>query len=661
MDMSVPEIGGQTLDDDESNSLLELGQGPLNITQYKEKCKIVVTHFEKRIKKTRKMANQTEDSLKKQREQLSTLKEKFLEHIERLKTSPNETETSQKKMKEMEVKFAQISKILPYLEKYMQANRQAEMQTLAILKEGCTVKLQQLESRYRTRSSSMSVGPQIGKLERRMSMPADTRTSPGSSKRLKKIVKEKQVTVEETQSEIADTSTTLSQPEEKTTNETSQRTDPAFLEEPAYAEVGHMQKKHSREPSLPENYVKLQLNQHATSTINQSPGGGVEYSTVQVNPKNRPAPSVPDNTPDTTTSLPLSNDTNTNSQDRGLSTANDKLLIKEEIELEKHLQCESPNSPLLAFTSIAGGFDDNDEELTISLNTTSSETSFTVLDTVIEEDPFAPYSPATVITPILVSPTPFNDHSHIPETLPSAIAAPTPLSSSLPSPPPSSPPPPTPPPLSSLPSPPTPTPPPPSSLSSAPPPSPPALPPPPPSPPLPPTLPLPSPPPPTPPLSLPPPPLSLPSPPPPPSQASLPSPLPQNNESVSSSNTTMVPSTKHSSPESTLLANTQKSTVSLPSRPAPPPVMRKTKSPNKQLPNNPPSPNKTFNPPPVYQKPVKRQVSPVIVPPPVKTKPKRHRNTSSNSDNPDLYSRDNGSNMSNEGSLTIAQKIKVSQ
>ena len=42
------------------------------------------------------------------------------------------------------MKIAQVDKIVPYLEKYVSVNRQAEMQTIAVLKESCTMELQQL-------------------------------------------------------------------------------------------------------------------------------------------------------------------------------------------------------------------------------------------------------------------------------------------------------------------------------------------------------------------------------------------------------------------------------------------------------------------------------------------------------------------------------------
>ena len=51
---------------------------------------------------------------------------------------------AQKKLKEIRVKLQQVEKILPYLAKYVAVNRQAELQTVAILKESCTVDVQKL-------------------------------------------------------------------------------------------------------------------------------------------------------------------------------------------------------------------------------------------------------------------------------------------------------------------------------------------------------------------------------------------------------------------------------------------------------------------------------------------------------------------------------------
>lgn len=49
-----------------------------------------------------------------------------------------------KRLKSIRTKLLQLDKIVPYLGKYISVNRQAEMQTIAVLKESCTVELQKL-------------------------------------------------------------------------------------------------------------------------------------------------------------------------------------------------------------------------------------------------------------------------------------------------------------------------------------------------------------------------------------------------------------------------------------------------------------------------------------------------------------------------------------
>ena len=456
---TTPSPVGQDIHADRLNSFPELGEGPLNALQYKEKCKLVMSHFENRIKKTRKVAMQTEESLRQQRLQLSSLKEKFLEHIERLKGA-NETETSQKKMKEMQVKLSQIDKILPYLEKYVQANRQAEMQTLAILKEGCTIKLQELENRYHKRSDSVPGETQgVEKIERRMSMPSSIGSSPRSKQKITRIKSKKPEQVLSPQqesietelpcslSDASSTSLTSGHQLEMQTSDVSCRKEEQLLEEPAYAVVGHL--KHKREPSLPEHYVKLQLNQSLDMTGQHSPQqqhqtqqkqqqqDGVHYSTVQVNPRHEPR---------------LKNETllpkeDLISQDRGTLPI---VLDSQEVWLggDNHT-CKSPHSPL-AFTSTAGTGDEVDtDEIMISLNT-SSDTSLDpgILDTVLEE---GGCSPVCNVTPSVVTPTnpsneneegsPFSNSQSTPPPPPPPHSNPPPLSPSPPPPPQSNPPP----------------------------------------------------------------------------------------------------------------------------------------------------------------------------------------------------------------------------
>ncbi len=587
-------------------------------------------HFEKRIKKTRKVALQTEESLRQQRLQLSSLKEKFLEHIERLKGA-NETETSQKKMKEMQVKLSQIDKILPYLEKYMQANRQAEMQTLAVLKEGCTVKLQELENRYHVVPGGT---PGIEKIERRMSMPSSIGSSPRSKQKMTRIKSKKPEQVLSPQQESIETELPCSLSDASSTSLTSGhqlemqtsdggcRKEEQLLEEPAYAVVGHL--KHKREPSLPEHYVKLQLNQSLDMTGQHSPQqqhlrqqkqqqqDGVHYSTVQVNPRHQPR---------------LKNETllpkeELISQDRSTPPI---VLDGQETWLEggDDRTCESPHSPL-AFTSTAGTGDEVDaDEIMVSLNT-SSDTSLGpgILDTVLEE---GGCFPVCNVTPSVVTPTnPFNENE---EGRPVCNSQSTPP----PPPPPQSTPPSSPPPQSNP------------LLSPSPPPPPQSNP-----PPL-------SPSPPPPPQSNPPP-LS-PSPPPPPQSNPPPSSPPPPPTIIKPSST---PCATVSPTEQSLFraSLSDQNGISSTSKPPPPPVMKKMRSP---LRNKSPSPavvdsSSTTVPPPFPKKLNRSSTCNVLPPPPpVKAKPKRARASTFN-DVPNSSNEE----ASSKNISTIAQRLKAS-
>ena len=54
---------------------------------------------------------------------------------------------AQKRLKNVRNKLAQVDKIVPYLGKYVAVNRQAEMQTVSVLKESCTMELQKFSQR----------------------------------------------------------------------------------------------------------------------------------------------------------------------------------------------------------------------------------------------------------------------------------------------------------------------------------------------------------------------------------------------------------------------------------------------------------------------------------------------------------------------------------
>lgn len=107
-------------------------------------------HYEKKIRKTQKVARTTKQSLVNQTSAMATLKSRFDQHMLKIQAKQDGGNTiDHKRLKEMKVKMQQIAKVLPYLEKYVEVNQQAEIQTLAILRESCNQELQELKSKYK--------------------------------------------------------------------------------------------------------------------------------------------------------------------------------------------------------------------------------------------------------------------------------------------------------------------------------------------------------------------------------------------------------------------------------------------------------------------------------------------------------------------------------
>ena len=105
----------------------------------------IVRRYEKRIRKTRKVANLTNQNLKQQQAALVHIKKELSRHVIKLQELADSGDThAQKRFKDIRIKLQQVDKVLPYLAKYVTVNRQAEMQTVAVLKESCTVECQQL-------------------------------------------------------------------------------------------------------------------------------------------------------------------------------------------------------------------------------------------------------------------------------------------------------------------------------------------------------------------------------------------------------------------------------------------------------------------------------------------------------------------------------------
>ena len=78
------------------------------------------------------------------------MKQELSRHVVKLNNlASNGDRHAQKKLREVRVRLHQVEKIIPYLGKYVSVNRQAEIQTTAILKESCTVELQKLQNGLR--------------------------------------------------------------------------------------------------------------------------------------------------------------------------------------------------------------------------------------------------------------------------------------------------------------------------------------------------------------------------------------------------------------------------------------------------------------------------------------------------------------------------------
>ena len=108
--------------------------------------KAVVHRYEKKIRKTRRVAILTEQNLKLQQNSLLHFKGELSRLTVKLQQMASTGDGhAEKRLKKVRIKLQQIEKIIPYIGKYIMVNRQAEIQTVAILKETCTVDLQRLK------------------------------------------------------------------------------------------------------------------------------------------------------------------------------------------------------------------------------------------------------------------------------------------------------------------------------------------------------------------------------------------------------------------------------------------------------------------------------------------------------------------------------------
>ena len=198
-----------------------------------------------------------------------------------------------KKVQEMKVKLKQVSKILPYLEKYIAVNRQAEVQTLAVLRESCVVKLRELDTEYgRSVAVSTKTTDRQARLEKAQSLPSY------------KTKKRQLPQAEETDAVGQDISERLSPIPDTLMPEVPTR-EVDLYEEPAYAPIQPIKTKQKLSD---EHYTKLEPNKDRTPPTEQyaelefkhsgrteSPGAvsSVEYSTLHHSDRNVSTTFVP--------------------------------------------------------------------------------------------------------------------------------------------------------------------------------------------------------------------------------------------------------------------------------------------------------------------------------------------------------------------------------
>jgi hypothetical protein len=129
---------------------------PKKATEERQHQNTIIRRYEKKIRKTHRVANLTEQNLKQQQTSLMHFKRELSRLIVKLQELADKgDEHAVKRLKNIHVKLQQIDKIIPYIGKYIMVNRQAEIQTVAILKESCTVDMQ----RFKTKGDGASLPP----------------------------------------------------------------------------------------------------------------------------------------------------------------------------------------------------------------------------------------------------------------------------------------------------------------------------------------------------------------------------------------------------------------------------------------------------------------------------------------------------------------------
>lgn len=257
----------------------------------------VVRRYEKRIRKTHKIANLTDQNLKQQQTALVHLKKELSRHISKLQELTDSGDThAQKRLKDIRIKMQQVDKILPYLTKYIAVNRQAELQTVAVLKESCTVECQQIRSvrddhkfdeHYYAESDAACV---TSKGESNKVLPSGIKSSP----------------VEATSEECVDSISSTCVLENEETGKVLPTPIDQQAEESPYASLSSIRPQAATAPST--NYAQLEFSQLGGPSVLRPPS--VNYAQVDIDSLKGVV--VISNPPKTSTSTAAENVSSTN-------------------------------------------------------------------------------------------------------------------------------------------------------------------------------------------------------------------------------------------------------------------------------------------------------------------------------------------------------------
>ena len=264
----------------------------------------IIKRYEKRIRKTCKVANQTEERLKMQQTALLHFKIELSRHVLKLQEMASDPE-AQKRLKEIRHKLQQVDKIVPYLGKYIAVNRQAEMQTVAILKETCTMELQKMsrspsketfrspKTTTSTATTSKTASKKSTELLKDQHSHSIVDGSPGSELNVlrEESIPEEQEEVDEEPTSLSTSQLVSSQSAEPLAQkEVAASVVPAavYEQENPYASLSDLKKPNSNGevPTKPKsNYAQLDFSQFPAVGVLRPPS--VRYAEVQIGPFGR--------------------------------------------------------------------------------------------------------------------------------------------------------------------------------------------------------------------------------------------------------------------------------------------------------------------------------------------------------------------------------------